>query len=117
MLDPLSASCRIAVSKPYSQGVRQWIETVLLSLFFCLVASNTVSSGSNVGCVAAGFEPALTDEKVITIEICGDYFKYEYDKDIFVYVHTHYLHFFQKLPDRSLFTRHTANLWQIKTAS
>ena len=30
-----------------------------------------------------GFEPALTDEEVITIEICGEYFKLECDKDIF----------------------------------
>ncbi|TAA73829.1 MAG: hypothetical protein CDV28_1561, partial [Candidatus Electronema aureum] len=32
MPDPLGASCRIVVSKPYSQGVRQWIETILLLL-------------------------------------------------------------------------------------
>jgi hypothetical protein len=63
-----------------------------------------------------GFEPALTDEEVITIEICGEYFKLECDKDIFAYFHTHYLHFFQKLADRSLFARQAANLWQIKTA-
>ena len=63
-----------------------------------------------------GFEPALTDEEVITIEICGEYFKLECDKDIFAYFHTHYLHFFPKLADRSLFVRQAANLWQIKTA-
>ncbi|MCW5199741.1 IS982 family transposase, partial [Desulfobulbus sp. F1] len=55
----------------------------------------------------------MTDEEVITIEICGEYFKLECDKDIFAYFHTHYLHFFQKLADRSLFARHDANLWQI----
>ena len=44
-----------------------------------------------------GFEPALTDEEVITIEICGEYFKLECDKDIFAYFHTHYLHFFRNL--------------------
>jgi hypothetical protein len=63
-----------------------------------------------------GFEPALTDEEVITIEICGEYFKLECDKDIFAYFHTHYLHFFPKLADRSLFVRQAANLWQIKAA-
>ncbi|MCW5206629.1 hypothetical protein VU08_06840 [Desulfobulbus sp. F5] len=62
------------------------------------------------------FEPALTDEEVITIEICGEYFQLECDKDIFAYFHTHYLHFFPKLADRSLFARQAANLWQIKTA-
>lgn len=63
-----------------------------------------------------GFEPALTDEEVITMEICGEYFKLECDKDIFAYFHTHYLHFFPKFTDRSLFVRQAANLWQVKAA-
>ena len=63
-----------------------------------------------------GFAPALSDEEVITMEICGEYFKLECDKDIFAYFHTHYLHFFPKLTDRSLFVRQAANLWQVKAA-
>jgi hypothetical protein len=63
-----------------------------------------------------GFEPALTDEEVITMEICGEYFKLECDKDIFAYFHTHYRHFFPKFTDRSLFVRQAANLWRIKGA-
>src|SRR5215210_7602826 len=63
-----------------------------------------------------GFAPALTDEEVITMEICGEYFKMNCDKDIFAYFHTHYLHFFPKLTDRSLFVRQAANLWQVKAA-
>ena len=63
-----------------------------------------------------GFAPALTDEEVITMEICGEYFKIECDKDIFAYFHTHYRHFFPKLTDRSLFVRQAANLWQVKAA-
>lgn len=61
-----------------------------------------------------GFNPALTDEEVITMEICGEYFKLECDKDIFAYFRAHYLHFFPKLADRSLFVRQAANLWRIK---
>src|SRR5215211_5251560 len=61
-----------------------------------------------------GFAPALTDEEVITMEICGEYFKLECDKDMFAYFHKHYLHFFPKLTDRSLFVRQAANLWQVK---
>jgi hypothetical protein len=60
------------------------------------------------------FEPALTDEEVITIEIYGEYFKLECDKDIFTYFHTNYLHFFKILADKYLFVRQAANLWQIK---
>jgi hypothetical protein len=63
-----------------------------------------------------GFAPALSDEEVITMEICGEYFKLECDKDIFAYFHTHYLHFFPKLTDRSLFVRQAASLWQVKAA-
>lgn len=62
------------------------------------------------------FAPALSDEEVITMEICGEYFKLDCDKDIFAYFHTHYLHFFPRLRDRSLFVRQSANLWQIKAA-
>lgn len=63
-----------------------------------------------------GFAPALTDEEVITMEICGEYFKLSCDKDLYAYFHTHYLHFFPKLTDRSLFVRQAANLWQVKAA-
>lgn len=63
-----------------------------------------------------GFSPALTDEEIITMEICGEYFKLECDKDIFAYFRANYLHFFPKLTDRSLFARQAANLWQIKAA-
>jgi hypothetical protein len=63
-----------------------------------------------------GFAPALTNEEVITMEICGEYFKLECDKDIFTYFRKHYLHFFPKLTDRSLFVRQAANLWQVKAA-
>jgi hypothetical protein len=63
-----------------------------------------------------GFAPALMDEEVITMEICGEYFKLECDKDIFAYFHTHYRHFFPKLSDRSLFVRQAANLGQVKAA-
>jgi hypothetical protein len=62
-----------------------------------------------------GFAPALSDEEVLTMEICGEYFKLECDKDIFAYFHAHYVHFFPKLTDRSLFVRQAANLWQVKT--
>ena len=63
-----------------------------------------------------GFSPALTDEEVITVEICGEYFKLECDKDIFACFHAHCRHFFPKLRERSLFVRQYANLWRVKAA-
>ncbi len=63
-----------------------------------------------------GFAPALSDEEVITMEICGEYFKFSTDKDLFTYFRTHYAHFFPRLTDRTLFVRQAANLWQVKAA-
>jgi hypothetical protein len=63
-----------------------------------------------------GFAPALTDEEVITIEICGEYFKLNTDQDIFDYFQAHYQADFPQLRDRTLFVRQAANLWQVKAA-
>ncbi len=61
-----------------------------------------------------GFAPALTDEEVITIELCGEYFKLATDEDIFDYFQAHYQDWFPHLRERTLFVRQAANLWQVK---
>lgn len=61
-----------------------------------------------------GFPPALTDEEVITIEICGEYFGFHQDEDIYDYFRAHYLHFFPQLRERTGFVRQAANLWFVK---
>jgi hypothetical protein len=63
-----------------------------------------------------GFAPALTDEEVITLEICGEYFKLATDKELFAYFRTPYAHCFPRLTERTLFVRQAANLWQVKAA-
>lgn len=63
----------------------------------------------------AGFAPQLSDEEVITIEICGEMFQMPKDKDLFTYFATHYRHFFPRLRERTLFVRQAAALWQVKT--
>jgi hypothetical protein len=63
-----------------------------------------------------GFAPALSDEEVITMALCGEYFKLPSDKDIWQYFRTHYRHFFPRLGDRTLFVRQAANLWQVTAA-
>jgi hypothetical protein len=57
---------------------------------------------------------ALTDEEVITLEICGEYFGFEQDETIYDYFRGHYAHFFPQLRERTLFARQAANLWQVK---
>ncbi len=61
-----------------------------------------------------GFAPALTDEEVITMEICGEYFKLGTDEDLFDHFQAHYQAWFPQLRDRTLFVRQAANLWQVK---
>ena len=61
-----------------------------------------------------GFPPALTDEEVITMEICGEYFGQHEDEDIYEYFREHYSHFFPNLRERTGFVRQAANLWFIK---
>jgi hypothetical protein len=63
-----------------------------------------------------GFAPALTNEEVITREICGEYFRLPTDKDLFAYFRAHYAHFFPHLTERTLFVRQAANLWHVKAA-
>jgi len=63
-----------------------------------------------------GFAPALSDEEVISIEICGEYFKLATDQDMYDYFRSHYQHFFPNLTDRTLFVRQAANLWLVKAA-
>jgi hypothetical protein len=55
-------------------------------------------------------------KKSLTLEICGEYFKYHKDCDLYDYFAAHYRHFFPRLPNRSLLVRQAANLWQAKTA-
>ena len=61
-----------------------------------------------------GFAPALSDEEVMTRELCGEYFKLSTDKDLFAYFRAHYAHFSPNLTDRTLFVRQAANLWHVK---
>jgi hypothetical protein len=63
-----------------------------------------------------GFDPALTDEEVIAIEICGAYGKLSTDKDMWAYLRTPYRHGFPTLGDRTLFGRQAAHVWQLTAA-
>ncbi len=83
---------------------------------YCLVCENYRAILDDTPLRQAGFAPALTNEEVITIEICGEYFKCATDKDIFDYFQANYPDWFPHLNDRTLFVRQAANLWWIKTA-
>src|SRR5947207_2585128 len=90
-------------------------DTFIITVF-CLVSKFYARVTARRAVRHGGFAPALSDEEVITMEICGAYFKLHTDKDLYNYFAAHYHHFFPRLPNRSLFVRQAANLWQVKTA-
>src|SRR5262245_60605996 len=63
-----------------------------------------------------GFVPQLSDVEVITMIICGEFFKLSRDMDLFAYFRAHYRSYFPALTDRTLFVRQAANLWQLQAA-
>lgn len=83
---------------------------------YCLVCEHYPQVCGQTPLRHGGFEPTLTDEEVITIEICGEFFKCGTDKDLFAHFHTHYRDWFPQLTDRTRFVRQAANLWRIKAA-
>lgn len=90
-------------------------DTFIITVY-CLVVEQYDVIASQWKLRRGGFAPALTDPQVITMEICGEYFKYNRDEDIYDYFQAHYRHFFPALTDRTVFVRQAANLWQIKAA-
>jgi len=61
-----------------------------------------------------GFEPALSDVELITIELFGEYQGHGNDKSIWRYIQTHWLDWFPKLGSYKNFTKHCANLCWVK---
>ena len=83
-------------------------------MVYCLVCKEYQTIVTQHPTRRRGFAPALTDEEVITMEICGEYFGLDKDKDIYAYFRTHYQHFFPQLRERTGFVRQAANLWTVK---
>ncbi len=90
-------------------------DTFIITVY-CLVVEHYAIIASHFKLRRGGFQPALTDQEVITMEICGEFFKLHKDRDLFAYFHHHYAHFFPKLTDRTRFVRQAADLWQVKAA-
>ena len=90
-------------------------DTFIITVY-CLVVEHYDGVAALYRLRRGGFQPALTAQEVITLEICGEFFKLHKDRDLFAYFHQHYLHFFPKLHDRSRFARQAADLWQVKAA-
>ena len=61
-----------------------------------------------------GFEPGLTDEECLTIEIVGQFLGYGHQKQLYERMHERFGSWFPALRDRPSFVRHSANLWKVK---
>lgn len=63
-----------------------------------------------------GPAPTLSDAEVITIELAGEAWGHDQDKDIFTFFHQYHAAEFPALPriDRTTFVRQAANLWAVK---
>lgn len=83
-------------------------------MVYCLVCEHYQAIVNKRRLRQRGFAPALTDEEVITMEICGEYWGFDQDEAIYDYFRSHYASFFPQLHDRILFVRQAANLWQVK---
>ncbi|HJY79555.1 MAG TPA: hypothetical protein VKK81_00500 [Candidatus Binatia bacterium] len=60
--------------------------------------------------------PQLSAVEVITMVMCGEFFKLSKDPALFAYFRAHDRSFCPALTDRTLFVRHAANLWQLQAA-
>ena len=62
-------------------------DTFIITVY-CLVVEAYKTVNEKYKIRRGGFPPAVTDEEVITMEICGVYFKLHQDKDLFDYFPT-----------------------------
>ena len=61
-----------------------------------------------------GFQPVLSDSEVLTMEVVGEFLGHDDDKGLWYYFKSHWRHFFPKIPERTTFVRHAANLHILK---
>ena len=80
---------------------------------YCLVCQHYQEIVAGRSLRKRGFAPALSDEEVITLEVCGEYLGFDQDEAIFDYFVAHYQAWFPQLTERTRFVRQAANLWQV----
>ena len=67
---------------------------IFIITVYCLVVTHYRALTITQALRHGGFTPELTDEEVITMEICGEYWKLNTDADLYDYFRSHYQHFF-----------------------
>jgi len=83
---------------------------------YCLVCEQYQALRAAQPIRRGGFAPALSDEEVLTLEICGEYFHLPDDRTIYDHFRHHYHAWFPHLSDRTVFVRQAANLYRVAAA-
>lgn len=81
---------------------------------YCLVddVMNELLKGKNLR--QRGFNPALTDSEMITMELVAEYQRIDTNKGAWEYFCNHWHDLFPNLGSRANFAKHAANLWRMK---
>ena len=81
---------------------------------YCWTDENMTEALGNTTLRSRGFEPTLSDMKVIMMEIVSKFLSYDGDNRVWAYFKTHWLPWFPKLTSRSSFAKQASNLWHVK---
>jgi hypothetical protein len=81
---------------------------------FCLIDDELKAVLNGRRLRQRGFEPAVTDSEVMTMEVVGEALGYDDDKSLWRYFKTHWRDLFPKIPERTTFVRQAANLHELK---
>jgi IS5 family transposase len=81
---------------------------------YCLIDDLLKKQIGNNKLRKRGFDPALSDSEMITMETISEFFGIDTDKGAWEYFGNHWLDLFPAIGSRSNFAKHAANLWAIK---
>ena len=81
---------------------------------YCLIDELLKKQIGNDKLRKRGFNPALSDSEVITMEIIAEFLGIDTDKGAWEYFCNHWRSWFPAIGSRANFAKHAANLWAIK---
>ncbi len=81
---------------------------------YCLIDELLIKQIVNDKLRKRGFEPALSDAEMITMEIISEFMGIDTDKGAWEYFCNHWFEWFPTIGSRANFAKQAANLWAIK---
>jgi IS5 family transposase len=89
------------------------VEDFIITVY-CLVDDLLNKDLNEIKLRKRGFEPALSDSEMITMEVVAEFQGIDTDKGAWEYFCNHWQTLFPNIGSRSNFAKHAANLWVIK---